>query len=82
MLFGTAIILFFLDWRLALATLAVFPLMSIATAIFRRRSSRAYRRVRERLGAVTAALQEDISGMRVLQAFSARGPERASSSAT
>ena len=68
-LFGSAIILFFLDWRLALATLVVFPLMSIATAIFRRRSSRAYRRVRERLGAVTAALQEDISGMRVLHSF-------------
>ena len=69
MLLGSAIILFFLDWRLALATLAVFPLMSVATAIFRRRSSRAYRRVRERLAAVTASLQEDISGMRVLQAF-------------
>ena len=68
-LFGSAIILFFLDWRLALATLVVFPLMSIATAVFRRRSSRAYRRVRERLGAETAALQEDISGMRVLHSF-------------
>lgn len=68
-LVGSALILFFLDWRLALATLAVFPLMSVATAIFRRRSSRAYRRVRERLALVTAALQEDISGMRVLQSF-------------
>ena len=67
-LFGTAIILFFLDWRLALATLVVMPLMSLATAIFRRRSSRAYRRVRERLGLVTAALQESISGMRAVQA--------------
>jgi ABC-type multidrug transport system fused ATPase/permease subunit len=68
-LFGSAIILFFLDWRLALATLAVFPVMSVATAIFRRRSSRAYRRVRERLGAVTATLAEDIAGMRVVQSF-------------
>jgi ATP-binding cassette subfamily B protein len=68
-LFGSAVILFLLDWRLALATLTVFPLMSIATAIFRRRSSRAYRRVRERLGLVTAALQEDISGMRVVHSF-------------
>ena len=69
MLIGSAVILFFLDWRLALAALVVFPVMSFATAIFRRRSSRAYRRVRERLGAVTATLQEDISGIRVLQAF-------------
>ena len=75
-LVGSAIILFFLDWRLALATLSVFPLMSVATAIFRRRSSRAYRSVRERLGLVTASLAEDIAGMRVVQSF-AREDERA-----
>src|SRR6266511_2703268 len=68
-LIGTAILLFILDWRLALATLAVIPLMSIATVIFRVRSSRAYRAVRERLGLVTATLAEDIAGMRVVQAF-------------
>jgi ATP-binding cassette subfamily B protein len=68
-LVGSAIILFLLDWRLALATLVVFPLMGIATGIFRRRSTRAYRRVRERLATVTATLQEGISGMRVVQAF-------------
>ena len=68
-LIGTAIILFFLDWRLALATLLVMPLMAIATAIFRIRSSRAYRAVRERLGMVTATLAEDIGGIRVVQAF-------------
>ncbi|TML64044.1 MAG: ABC transporter ATP-binding protein, partial [Actinobacteria bacterium] len=69
MLIGTAILLFVLDWRLALATLAVIPLMSVATVIFRKRSSRAYRAVRERLGLVTATLAEDIAGMRVVQAF-------------
>jgi ABC-type multidrug transport system fused ATPase/permease subunit len=68
-LVGSAIILFFLDWRLALATLAVFPLMAVATAIFRVRSSRAYRAVRERLGLVTASLAEDIAGVRAVQGF-------------
>ena len=68
-LVGSAVILVLLDWRLALATLAVFPLMAAATMIFRRRSSRAYRRVREHLGSVMSSLQEDISGMRVIQAF-------------
>jgi ABC-type multidrug transport system fused ATPase/permease subunit len=72
-LFGTAIILFLLDWRLALATLAVMPLMAIATALFRARSSRAYRAVRERLGLVTATLAEDIGGIRVVQAFRREG---------
>jgi ABC-type multidrug transport system fused ATPase/permease subunit len=68
-LVGTAVILFFLDWRLALATLIVMPLMAVATAWFRKRSGRAYRRVRESLGAVTGTLAEDIAGMRVLQSF-------------
>jgi ATP-binding cassette subfamily B protein len=68
-LIGTAVILFLLDWRLALATCAVIPLMSVATAIFRKQSARAYGQVRERLGLVTATLAEDIAGMRVLQSF-------------
>ena len=68
-LLGTAILLFVLDWRLALATLLVIPFMSIASAIFRKRSARAYAAVRERLGLVTATLAEDIAGMRVVHAF-------------
>jgi ABC-type multidrug transport system fused ATPase/permease subunit len=68
-LIGTAILLFVLDWRLALATLAVIPFMSIATVLFRVRSTHAYRAVRERLGLVTATLAEDIAGMRMVQAF-------------
>ena len=72
-LFGTSIILFVLDWRLALVTLTVMPLMFIATAIFRVRSARAYRAVRDRLGLVTATLAEDIGGMRVVQAFRREG---------
>ena len=43
-LLGTAIILFILDWRLALATCAVIPLMGVATVLFRTRSARAYAR--------------------------------------
>ena len=68
-LLGSAVILFLLDWKLALATLAVLPFMAVATALFRIVSSRAYRAVRERLGLVTATLAEDIAGMRVVQAF-------------
>ena len=66
---GTAVLLLVLDWRLALATLAVIPFMSIGTVLFRKRSARAYAAVRERLGLVTATLAEDIAGMRMVQAF-------------
>jgi ABC-type multidrug transport system fused ATPase/permease subunit len=68
-LVGTAVLLFVLDWQLALATLTVIPLMIVATALFRIRSARAYAEVRERLGLVTATLAEDIAGMRMVQAF-------------
>jgi ATP-binding cassette subfamily B protein len=69
MLAGTAVLLVILDWRLALATLAVIPFMSIATVMFRSRSARVYAAVREHLGLVTATLAEDIAGMRMVQAF-------------
>jgi ATP-binding cassette subfamily B protein len=68
-LLGTMTLLFWLDWRLALATLAVMPAMMASTAWFRKHSARAYRQVRETLGMVTATLAEDISGMRMIQSF-------------
>jgi ATP-binding cassette, subfamily B, bacterial len=69
LLSGTAFLLLVLDPRLALATLIVIPFMIGASALFRARSARAYSSVRERLGLVTATLAEDISGMRMVQAF-------------
>src|SRR5918912_2253572 len=68
-LLGTAVVLFLLDWKLALATLTILPPLTAATIWFRTRSQRAYRAVRERLGLVTATLAEDIAGIRVVQAF-------------
>src|SRR5262249_47075484 len=68
-LLGTIVVLFLLDWRLALATLVVLPFMALATGWFRSRSNHAYRRVRERLGLGTATLPEAISRMRRGQSF-------------
>jgi ATP-binding cassette, subfamily B, bacterial len=70
LLIGSIVILFLLDWRLALVTLTILPALVIGTSLFRSRSTRAYRAVRERLGLVTATLAEDIAGMRVVQSFS------------
>src|SRR5919197_627210 len=67
-LLGSAIVLFLLSWKLALATLTVVPFLIVGTAMFRKRSARSYRGVREKLAVVTATLAEDIAGMRVLQA--------------
>jgi ATP-binding cassette, subfamily B, bacterial len=68
-LLGTVVVLFLLDWKLALATLTIIPPLTLATVWFRKRSARAYRAVRERLGLVTATLAEDIAGIRVVQGF-------------
>ena len=66
---GAIAFLFILDWRLALATLTIMPLLSGATLVFRSRSARAYAQVRNKIGDVSAHLQESISGIRVLKAF-------------
>jgi ATP-binding cassette subfamily B protein len=66
---GAVVFLLVLDWRLAVATLAVMPLVILATLWFRSRSARAYAEVRNKIGDVSAHLQESVSGVRVLQAF-------------
>ena len=68
-LIGVFIAIFFVDWRLALATLSILPVMVVITAWFRIESWKAYRAAREAVAEVAAHLQENVSGMRVVQAF-------------
>ena len=68
-LVGVFIAIFFVDWRLALATLSILPIMVVGTAIFRMQSWKAYRAAREAVAEVVAHLQENVSGLRVVQAF-------------
>lgn len=57
------------DASLALIALSVLPILAIATVIFQRLSSTAYAEARERVSAVNADLQENVSGLRVSQAY-------------
>jgi len=66
---GAIVFLFILDWRLALATLSIVPFLIVATLIFRAKSAVAYAQVRNKIGDVSAHLQESLSGMRVIKAF-------------
>ena len=68
-LIGVFIAIFFVDWRLALATTTILPVMILITAIFRVQSWKAYRAAREAVAEVISHLQENVSGMRVVQAF-------------
>lgn len=61
--------MFWLDWRLALVTLAVLPVVVAAAFIFRGLIRDAYRDIRTRLARINAYLQENLSGIRVVQLF-------------
>jgi ATP-binding cassette subfamily B protein len=65
---GMAVAMAVIDLPLALTALTSLPLAIVATVIFRRRSSIAYAEARERISAVNADLQENVSGLRVAQA--------------
>ena len=59
--------------RLALLSFSVLPLMMLATCLFARRARVAFRKTRSGIAAVVGDLAEDISGMRVIQAFAQEG---------
>jgi ATP-binding cassette, subfamily B, bacterial len=68
-LVGVVVILLLLDVKLALVVFLTFPLLAIASVVFRIVSSGAYRATRERIAAVTGYLQETLSGVRVVRSF-------------
>ncbi len=68
-LIGVVAIMLLLDWRLALVTFAVLPLLLFTSLVFRRYSAGAFRETRERIAQVTSHLQETLSGVRVVRAF-------------
>ncbi|MFD2419270.1 ABC transporter ATP-binding protein [Amycolatopsis pigmentata] len=69
-LLGISAALLFTDLSLALYALSVLPVLIGATVIFRRLSSAAYTEAREKVSVVNADMQENVSGLRVAQAYS------------
>ncbi len=69
LLLGIVVVLFWLDWRLALITFSILPLLLALTFWFKVRARQMYRLVRVRIARINAFLQEHISGMSVLQLF-------------
>jgi ATP-binding cassette subfamily B protein len=68
-LVGVVVILLVLDLKLAVVTFLTFPLLLVASVVFRIASHGAYRQTRERIAAVTAYLQETLSGVRIVRSF-------------
>ncbi|MFI5608812.1 ABC transporter ATP-binding protein [Amycolatopsis sp. NPDC051903] len=68
-LVGITVALLVTDASLALYALAMLPVLLVATLVFRRVASRAYTEAREKVSVVNADMQENVSGLRVAQAY-------------
>ncbi|HET8522757.1 MAG TPA: ABC transporter ATP-binding protein [Thermomicrobiales bacterium] len=68
-LIGIIVILLFTNWRLALLTYLVLPIMVLVTSRWRRLAVDTYRATRRTIGIVNADLAESIAGIRVIQSF-------------
>ncbi|MFI9322488.1 ABC transporter transmembrane domain-containing protein [Kitasatospora aureofaciens] len=66
---GIFVALLIIDAGLALVVFAVLPLLVIATLVFRKKSKDQYERSRDLISTVNADLQENVAGMRIVQAF-------------
>ncbi|MDQ7827480.1 MAG: ABC transporter ATP-binding protein [Armatimonadota bacterium] len=66
---GIVAVMLVMDWRLALVTFTVLPLILYVTAVFRARARDTYRAVRTRLARLNAYLNENLMGMAIVQLF-------------
>ncbi len=73
---GVVAIMLWMDWRLALVTFAIVPVLTVAAAFFRVRARDAYRDVRRHLATLNGFLQESLQGMAVIQLFARERHER------
>lgn len=72
---GVTIALFLVDVQMAAAVMAVVAVLLVVTVVFQRQARKAYDMVRERIGQVLGSLQEGITGVRVVQAFTQEGAQ-------
>jgi ABC-type multidrug transport system fused ATPase/permease subunit len=70
-----AVLTFYTDWRLALVAWALIPLVAFQSIRIQLTSRKLWTGVQEQLGRVTTVLQENLTGVRVVKAFSREGYE-------
>ncbi|HEV8079342.1 MAG TPA: ABC transporter ATP-binding protein [Chitinophagaceae bacterium] len=67
--------MFYVDWRLALISLAPFPILIVATYFFKESVNKSFIAVRNAVSNLNAFVQEHITGMAVVQAFAVEDKE-------
>ena len=70
-IFGASVVLFVIDWRLALAVLAPLPLLSVGFGRYSKRYAERTKVNQEQLGEPTALAEETIAGIRVVKGLGA-----------
>lgn len=73
---GVVVVMLAMNWKLALVTFALVPVLFAAAGYFRRQARAAYRGLRTRLARLNAFLQESLQGMTVIQLFARERQER------
>jgi len=68
-------VMLFTDWRLTLVCLSTFPILIVATYVFKESVHKSFQRVRNAVAQLNAFVQEHITGMYVVQAFAAEERE-------
>ncbi|HHT9112545.1 MAG: ABC transporter ATP-binding protein [Planctomycetes bacterium] len=66
---GIFVAMFMLNWKLALITLSVFPIIVVIALWFGNRMKNSFREIRRKLARINAYLNENITGMKVIQLF-------------
>lgn len=66
---GLAVVMLLLDWKLALVSFVLLPVVAVLTVVFRKIARETYRLSRTRLTDINTFLSENISGMRIIQIF-------------
>jgi len=68
-LFGIVVMMVALDWRLSLIAFAALPIVGLVVNFIRKRTRAAYRDIRARTARLNAFLNEQVSGIAVVQAY-------------
>lgn len=69
MIIAILAVMFLEDWRLTLISLSPFPILIIATYIFKESVNKSFYRVRNAVSALNAFVQEHLTGVAIVQAF-------------
>ena len=69
LIIAIVIVMFHLNWRLALISIISIPLILLATNIYKRSAQKAFQQARVKLAALNSSIQENITGMKIVQIF-------------